>query len=150
VNVYLIHFRKRKGQVRQTQFFQVLPHPATPQLHQPAQAPVLRGMSTQPMATVRPAAPVQEPGTFFPPLSMQESMWNSITDGNFIDAKLFAYSRRSHEPGRVGTPEVLFVNTHVLATACSYFRFSTSSLLSEDPLSPFPQCLIALKVSRPV
>jgi hypothetical protein len=40
------------------------------------------------------------------------------------DAKIFAFSRRSREPGRVDTPKVLFVNTHVLAAACSYFHSS--------------------------
>ena len=55
---------------------------------------------------------------------MQESMWDSILNGNFIDAKIFAFSRRSHTPGRVDTPKPLFVNTHVLATACSYFESS--------------------------
>ena len=62
--------------------------------------------------------------TFSPPLAMQESVWSSILNGDFIDAKIFAFSRRSHTPGRVDTPKPLFVNTHVLATACSYFESS--------------------------
>ena len=32
---------------------------------------------------------------------------------------------RSREPGRVDTPNVLFVNAHVLATACSHFESGT-------------------------
>jgi hypothetical protein len=55
---------------------------------------------------------------------MQQAIWDSILNGNFINAKIFAYSRRSHKPGRVDTPKALFVNTHVLANACSYFRSS--------------------------
>ena len=62
---------------------------------------------------------------------MQQSVWDSAVSGEFIDAKIFAFSRRSGElPGRVDTPKPLFVNTHVLATACSYFE-------SSAPL-PFP------------
>ena len=76
--------------------------------------------------------------TFSPPLAMQQSVWDSIVNGNFINAKIFAFSRRSREPGRVDTPKALFINTHVLATACSYFRSSTPS---------FP--LFSFKVSRP-
>jgi len=53
---------------------------------------------------------------------MQQSVWDSIVNGSFIDAKIFVFSRRSHESGRVNTPKALFVNTHVLATACGYFR----------------------------
>ncbi|KAF9790820.1 hypothetical protein BJ322DRAFT_412454 [Thelephora terrestris] len=63
---------------------------------------------------------------FSPPLAMQQSMWDSIVNGNLIDAKIFAFSRRSREPGRVDTPKVLFVNTHVLAAACSYFHSTFS------------------------
>jgi hypothetical protein len=74
---------------------------------------------------VHSAPPIQQPTTFSPPLAMQQSVWDSIVNGNFIDAKIFAFSRRSHEPGRVDTPKALFINTHVLATACSYFRTST-------------------------
>ena len=48
--------------------------------------------------------------------------------GNFIDAKIFAFSRRACEPGRVDTPKALFVNTHTLATACSYFDSSTGHI----------------------
>ena len=72
----------------------------------------------------------QQPTTFSPPLAMQQSIWDSVVNGNFIDAKIFAFSQRSHEPGRVDTPKVLFVNTHVLATACSYFRSGMPSLSS--------------------
>jgi hypothetical protein len=68
---------------------------------------------------------------------MQRSVWDSIVNGNFIDAKIFAFSRRSREPGRVDTPKALFINTHVLATACSYFRSGT-------PLFP----LFSFEVSR--
>ena len=64
----------------------------------------------------------KQPLTFSPPLAMQESVWNSIPNGDFIDAKIFAFSRRSHVPGRVDTPKALFVNTRALATACSYFN----------------------------
>jgi hypothetical protein len=76
------------------------------------------------------AALTQQPTTFSPPLAMQQSIWDSVVNGNFIDAKIFAFSRRSHEPGQVDTPKVLFVNTHVLATACSYFRSGMPSLSS--------------------
>ena len=64
----------------------------------------------------------QQPTTFSPPLALQQSVWDSIVHGNFIDAKIFAFSRRSREPGRVDTPKALFINTHVLVTACSYFQ----------------------------
>jgi len=68
---------------------------------------------------------------------MQQSVWDSITSGNFIDAKIFAFSRRSREPGRVDTPKALFVNTHILAAACSYFQSSTSPLyFSQLPGNP--------------
>ena len=60
---------------------------------------------------------------------MQQSVWDSVVNGNFVDAKIFAFSRRSHEPGQVNTPKALFVNTHVLATACSYFRSSAPFFL---------------------
>ena len=73
----------------------------------------------------KPGCPAIRPKTFFPPLAMQQSLWNSIVNGNFIDAKIFAFSRRSRTLGRVDTPKALFVNTHVLATACSYFESST-------------------------
>jgi hypothetical protein len=86
----------------------------------------------------QPMTPVQQPTVFSPPLAMQRSMWDSIVNGNFIDAKIFAFSRRSREPGRVDTPKALSINTHVLATACSYFRSGT-------PLFP----LFSFKVSRP-
>ena len=66
---------------------------------------------------------------FSPPLAMQRSVWDSIVGGNFIDAKIFAFSRRSHETGRVDTPKALFVNTHVLASVCSYFRSRTPFLI---------------------
>ena len=69
---------------------------------------------------------------FLPPLAMQESVWDSTVNGNFIDAKIFAFSRHSRKPGRVDTPKALFVNTHILATACSYFKSST-------PPPPFPR-----------
>ena len=67
----------------------------------------------------------QQPTTFSPPLALQQSVWDSIVHGNFIDAKIFAFSRRTREPGRVDTPKALFVNTHVLATACGYFQSGT-------------------------
>lgn len=64
---------------------------------------------------------------------MQQSIWDSITDGGFIDAKIFAFTQRSYgQPGqrvRVHAPEALFVNTRVLAAACSFFRSSASLLL---------------------
>ena len=63
----------------------------------------------------------KRPLTFFPPLAMQESVWNSISNGDFIDTKIFAFSRRSRVPGRVDAPKALFVNTRALATACGYF-----------------------------
>ena len=70
---------------------------------------------------------------------MQQSVWDSITNGNFIDAKIYAYSRRSlQEPGRVHTPKALFVNTHVLAAACDYFRSSMPSIFFEDPPFTIP------------
>ena len=69
---------------------------------------------------------IQQPVAFFPPLAMQQSVWDSVLGGNFIDAKIFAFSRRSREPGRVNIPKAIFVNTHVLAAACSYFQSSTS------------------------
>ena len=72
---------------------------------------------------------VQPPPPFSPPIAMQRSVWDSIMNGNFVDAKIFAFSRRSREPGRVDTPKTLFVNTHVLATACSYFRSGMPSLV---------------------
>ena len=75
------------------------------------------------MAKGSPPAP--KPAAFFPPLAMQQSVWDSVLGGNFIDAKLFAFSRRSREPGRVDTPKAIFVNTHVLSAACSYFQSST-------------------------
>ncbi|KAF9790812.1 hypothetical protein BJ322DRAFT_411728 [Thelephora terrestris] len=62
------------------------------------------------------------PAAFSPPIAMQQSIWDSITEGNFIDAKVFAYSGRARGSGRVHTPKPLFVNTHVLASACAYFR----------------------------
>ena len=77
---------------------------------------------------------VAQCATFSPPLAMQKSVWDSIVNGNFIDAKIFAFSRRSHEPGRVNTPKALFVNTHVLAAACGYFQSSALFLLFRDPL----------------
>jgi hypothetical protein len=73
----------------------------------------------------QPAASAQQPTTFSPPLAIQQSVWDSIVGGNFIDAKIFAFSRRAREPGRVDTPKALFVNTHVLAAACSYFQSGT-------------------------
>ena len=73
----------------------------------------------------KPGRPTVQAAMFFPPLAMQQSVWNSIVNGNFIDAKIFAFSRRSRTLGRVDTPKALFVNTHVLATACSYFESST-------------------------
>ena len=75
-------------------------------------------------------ATVQPPTTFFPPLAMQQSVWDSIVGGNFVDAKIFAFSRHSREPGQVDTPKALFVNAHVLATTCSYFRSRASFLIS--------------------
>ncbi|KAF9647868.1 hypothetical protein BDM02DRAFT_3116338 [Thelephora ganbajun] len=68
----------------------------------------------------------KQPRKFWPPLAMQQSVWDSIVCGNFIDAKIFAFSRRSREPGRVDTPETLFVNTRVLAAACNYFQSTFS------------------------
>jgi len=65
-----------------------------------------------------------QPATFTPPIAMQRSVWDSVKGGNFIDAKIIAFSRHSRKPGRVDTPKALFVNTHVLATACSYFESS--------------------------
>jgi len=76
-----------------------------------------------------PVTHVQPPTTFSPPLAMQQSVWDSVVGGNFVDAKIFAFSRHSREPGRVDTPKALFVNTHVLATACSYFRSRTPFLI---------------------
>jgi len=74
--------------------------------------------------------------TFFPPLAIQQSVWDSILNGNFIDAKIFAFSRRSRKSGRVDTPKVLFVNIHVLASACTYFQSSGSLLfLSIHPVT---------------
>jgi hypothetical protein len=72
-----------------------------------------------------------QPPAFSPPLAMQQSVWDSVVNGNFIDAKVFAFSRRAREPGRVDTPKALFVNTHVLATACGYFRSGTPLLSSK-------------------
>lgn len=84
-----------------------------------------RRISVQSMATAQ---------QFFPPIGMQESLWNSTTHGNFIDAKIFAFSRRSsNRPTRVHSPRALFVNTHVLATACTFFRSSKFPLLSKVP-----------------
>ena len=62
---------------------------------------------------------------------MQQSVWDSIVNGNFIDAKIFAFSRRCREPGQVDTPKAIFVNTYVLAAACSYFQSSTIFLFIE-------------------
>lgn len=76
---------------------------------------------------------VQQPPTFSPPIAMRQSVWDSIVNGNFVDAKIFAFSRRSREPGRVDTPKTLFVNTHVLAAACSYFRSGMPSLFFGEP-----------------
>jgi len=70
----------------------------------------------------------RQPTAFFPPLAAQQSVWDSIVNGNFIDAKIFAFSRRSREPGRADTPKAIFVNIHILATACSYFQSSTFPL----------------------
>ena len=103
-------------------------------------------------ATPQPAAPALQLETFFPPLTMQQSIWNSITDGDFVDAKIFAFTQRSYgRPGqrvRVHAPEALFVNTRVLVNACSFFQSSMSSLLSEtSPLSS-PQCSISPMVSK--
>ena len=79
------------------------------------------------------------PELFSPPLAMQQSVWDSITNGNFIDAKIYAYSRRSpQEPGRVHTPKALFVNTHVLAAACDYFRSSMPFVFLWGPLFTIP------------
>ena len=67
---------------------------------------------------------------------MQQAVWDSIANGRFVDAKIFAYSRCDRESGRVHTPRPLFVNTHVLANACSFFRSSMVFLFSGDlPLS---------------
>ena len=77
---------------------------------------------------------VAQHATFSPPLAMQKSVWDSIVNGNFIDAKIFAFSRRSREPGRVNTPKALFVNTHVLAAACGYFQSSALFLFFRDLL----------------
>ena len=74
------------------------------------------------------------PSNFSPPIAMQKSIWDSVVNGNFIDAKIFAFSRRSREPGRVDTPKALFVNTHTLATECSYFQSSMSYYFFEAPL----------------
>ena len=74
--------------------------------------------------------------SFSPSLAMQQSVWDSIANGSFINAKIYVYSRRSRqEPGRVHTPKVLFVNTHVLAAACDYFRSSMPFIFFED--TPF-------------
>jgi hypothetical protein len=59
-------------------------------------------------------------------------------NGNFIDTKIFAFSRRSREPGRVTAPKALFVNAHVLATACSYFESGTPFLFFGDLPSTIP------------
>ena len=89
-----------------------------------------RHSSTSPAPTkvVQCATPVAttvpEPTPFRPPRAMQQALWDAIASGNFIDAKIFAFSRRSRKPGRVDTPKALFVNTHVLASACSYFESS--------------------------
>ena len=91
----------------------------------------------QTTAVVSPMTRAQQPTTFSPPIAMQQSVWDSIVNGNFVDAKIFAYSRRSHNPGRVNTPKALFVNTHALAAACSYFRSSTLAFSSGGSRSPF-------------
>lgn len=83
-------------------------------------------MSRRRVEATQPVDPAQQSSHFFPPLAMQKSVWDSTLNGDFIDAKIFAFSRRSRESGRVDTPKALFVNTHVLAAACSYFESSTS------------------------
>jgi len=93
----------------------------------------LRAYSRSVDPVERDAAPTQGPTVFYPPLAMQQSVWDSIVNGNFIDAKIFAFSRRSREPGRVDAPKPLFVNTHVLGAACGYFRSSTPSFSFGGP-----------------
>jgi hypothetical protein len=95
-----------------------------------------RYRNSAPIPVWAPEPPKPQPERFSPPLAMQQAIWDSISNGNFIDAKIFAYSRRSSEPGRVDTPKALFVNTHVLATACSYFRSSTRSPLPFSSREP--------------
>lgn len=67
---------------------------------------------------------------------MRESIWDSIVNGDFIDAKIFTFSRRSRTPGRVDTPKAIFVNTRVLETACSYFQSSMSTPYLDAPSDP--------------
>ena len=103
---------------------------------------------SQPMTVVQPVTPAQ-PTTFSPPIAMQKSVWNSIVDGNFVDAKIFAFSRRAREPGRVDTPKALFINTHVLANTCGYFRSRAPSHFFGGLPLIIPQCSISLTPLRP-
>ena len=78
--------------------------------------------------------PALESAPFSPPLAMQQSVWDSTVKGNFIDAKIFAFSRRTlFDPLQVDTPKALFVNTHVLEAAYGYFKTSASSFPLEAP-----------------
>lgn len=75
--------------------------------------------------------PAQQPTPFSPPLAMQQSVWDSTGNGNFINAKVFAFSRISLRSWRVDTPKALFVNAHVLAAAYSYFQTSAPPLFPQ-------------------
>lgn len=90
----------------------------------------------------QPVTRVQFQTKFCPPCAMQQAVWDSIVDGNFIDAKIFAFSRRSRKPGQVNTPKPLFINTHVLAAACGYFRSSMLPPFLCRPPADHSQCSI--------
>ena len=96
--------------------------------------------SQVPAATVtQPTTRAEQVTTFSPPIATQRSMWASIVDGNLIGAKIFAFSRRRHEHGRVTAPKGLFVNTRVLAAACDYFRSSGLSIFVRgSPIYHYP------------
>ena len=48
------------------------------------------------------------------PFPLQEALRDSITSGTFVDTKFWLFSKHASKPGRVGDPEPLFVNGHVV------------------------------------
>lgn len=48
------------------------------------------------------------------PIPLQEALRDSITTGTFVDTKFWVSSKRNSRTGRVGEPQALFVNGHVV------------------------------------
>ncbi|EPQ57478.1 hypothetical protein GLOTRDRAFT_120638 [Gloeophyllum trabeum ATCC 11539] len=65
-------------------------------------------------------------------VAMQKSLADSMQDGQFLDTRFFAYSKRRHL-GRVDTPLPVYANSELLKDKSPYF---TTLLSSED----FSEC----------